>query len=260
MYDLKSYQMLSDKDIILVYQMGKVGSNSIRWSLEKLGIGAPHIHSLYKNRGYELYKNFLLSKMYYPLHKKVLCSLFYAWQRFKLRRRKHLKVITLVREPISVNISSFFHNLSYFSYEIEQKNANSIEEAFVEKFNHDYALNWFDDDFLPTIGLDIYKHNFDKQAGYAVIKEKNVDCLIIKLEKLNGLEKVIADFVGNEEFKLINHNISSEKWFNPIYKEFKANIKFDADYVDKIYSSKFMQHFYSSEEISEFKNKFLKPE
>ena len=259
MYDLKSYQMLSDKAIVLVYQMGKVGSSSIQYSLEEVGIGAPHIHSLYKNRGCELYKNFLLAKMYYPCYKKLLFYLFYTFQRLKLRRRKHLKIITLVREPISVNLSSFFHNLSYPSYEIEQQNVSGIEEAFFEKFNHDYALDWFDNEFLPTIGLDIFKYNFDKQAGYAVIKEKNVDCLIIKLEKLNRLEKVIANFVDDENFKLINHNFSADKWFQPVYNDFKVNVKFDADYVGKMYSSKFMQHFYSIEEIQKYKDKFLTP-
>ncbi len=252
--------MLSDEDIILVYQMGKVGSNSIRWSLEQIGIGAPHIHSLYKNRGYELYKNFLLSKMYYPLSKRILCALFYAWQRLKLRRRKHLKVITLVREPISVNVSSFFHNLSYFAYEFEQKNAKTLEEAFFNKFNHDYALDWFDIDFLPTIGLDIYKYGFDKEAGYAVIKEKNVECLVIKLEKLNGLESVIAEFVGNNDFKLQSHNVSADKWFNPVYLEFKKNVSFNPEFIDRIYSSKLMRHFYSDEEINTLKAKYLQAE
>ena len=260
MYDLKSYQMLSADDIVPVYQMGKVGSSSVCKSLERVGIDAPHIHSLYTTRGYQLFHKFLLSQKNYPLHKKLICFLFFLWYRIKLRRRKHLKIITLVREPISVNISSFFSNLSTSAYELEQQNVETLEEAFFDKFNHDYVLDWFDIEFLPTTGLDIYKYDFDKEAGYSIIEEGNIECLVIKLEKLNRLEKVIADFVDNDSFKLKSHNISADKWFRPIYQDFKKNVKFSSEYVDRVYSSKLMRHFYSDKEISEFKSKYLKVE
>ncbi len=257
-YDFKSYRMLSEDNIILVYQMGKVGSNTIRWSLKKAGLKVSHIHSLYLNRGYEFYKNFLLSQVNYPATKKILYSFFYQWQRLKLRRRKKLKIITLVREPVSVNISSFFQNLSYFAYEYEHKAASSLYEAFFDKCNHDYVLDWFDKEFLPTTGLDIYQYDFDKDAGYSIIKEKKVECLVIKLEKLDELEGAIAEFVGVRDFKLVRHNVSAHKWFNPVYREFKRNVMFSLEFIERIYSSRLVQHFYSEDEINEFMDKYLK--
>lgn len=257
MYDLKPYQILSNNNSVLVYQMGKVGSSSISKSLEKIGIQASHIHSLYNNRGYELFNKFLLAKKYYPIHKKVLFYIFYLYHRLILRRRRNLKIITLVRDPVGVNISSFFHNLSYSAYEFEQKKVKNLEEAFFDKFNHDYALDWFDIEFLPVTGLDIYKHEFNKDAGFSIIRENNIECLAIKLEKLNDLEKVIAEFVGNDKFKLLNHNISADKWFNPVYQDFKHNTTFRQDYLNRIYSSKLAKHFYSDKEISKFKKRHL---
>jgi len=258
MYYSKYYRMLSEDNIVLVYQMGKVGSSSITSSLEKIDIKSLHIHSLYKNRGYALFKKFLLAKKYYFLYKRILLSVFYLWQRLKLHKHKNLKIITLVREPISVNISSFFHNLSYFAYEFEQNATSSIAESFFEKFNNDYTLDWFDTEWFPTIGVDVYKYDFNKEAGYSIIKEKNIECLIIKLEKLDELEAVIADFVGNDQFKLLNSNISTEKWYNSVYQDFKNNVKLSPEFIDRMYSSKLVQHFYSSKEIDGFRSKYLK--
>ena len=39
-------------------------------------------------------------------------------------------------------------------------------EEFPDKFNHDGVLDWFDNEFKPVLGVDIYEHKFPHDIGH----------------------------------------------------------------------------------------------
>ncbi len=63
-------------------------------------------------------------------------------------------------------------------------------------------------------------------------------------------EKCIAEFLGIESFCLTGANKASSKEYAKVYKEFLSSIKLSSEYVERMLSSKYARHFYSTEELS----------
>ena len=64
--------------------------------------------------------------------------------------------------------------------------------------------------------------------------------------KRTGLKAVteVINFTITD-FKLINENTAQQKEYYNIYMEFIEKIKLPKDYIELMYNSKFMKHFYT---------------
>jgi hypothetical protein len=218
---------------ILVYQSGKVGSASIIHSLIDMNINCVHLHKL---------------------------SLFHNKLSGIFENSKTIKIITLVREPINRALSLFFEGIYYIfskgSFAEEGSYVNKIIE-FLKKHSI-YTLGWFDNELKTIFGIDIYAHPFDREKGYSIIKQGNVEVLAMKLEKLNSLESVIGEFVGAPQFKLISDNAGDNKIYKYLYKNVKDTIKIPREIFSTCYDDPKMSHFYSEEEKMNFLKKWEK--
>ncbi|WP_228056590.1 putative capsular polysaccharide synthesis family protein [Microcoleus sp. LEGE 07076] len=54
------------------------------------------------------------------------------------------------------------------------------------------------------------------------------------------------------DFEIEHYNISSQKWYGNLYKQFKKKLVISEQYLEKMLKSKFTKHFYSSSQIDEF--------
>ena len=123
--------------------------------------------------------------------------------------------------------------------------------------------DWFINELKPNLQIDVYKHPFDHQKGYQIIEENNIHLLIIRLENLNDVwETATLDWLGEERLArgpiaLRRENEASNKIIANLYKEVKASIKFDLELIEKVYSTQYAKHFYSEEELYQFKQKWL---
>lgn len=76
---------------------------------------------------------------------------------------------------------------------------------------------------------------------------------MLKMEKIDSLEKVIGSFLGVEKFSLIKGNIASEKQYCYAYKNYLENVKIPTDFALHYYNgNKYMDYFYTAEEKKEF--------
>jgi len=216
--------MLKSPNCVHIYQPGKVGSITVYKSILETGINCSHIHTFHKGRNL-------------------------------VPNTNKIKIITLVREPIARCLSEFFHHLSFNVYaEI------SFENALIRylRMSVGRQFNWFDSELKAIFGIDIYAHPFDKEKGYSIIKQGNVEVLAMKMEKLNSLESVIGEFIGAPQFKLINGNEGNNKIYKHLYKDVKNAIKIPLDIFDRHYKNPKMDHFYSEEEKTAFLKKWEK--
>lgn len=240
-----------DDNIYLIYTMGKVGSSSIYQSLKKEIPFADiyHIHHLSDHWLHEI-----LPKG----HKKFLPNIAIGEDVLRFIERnpnKRFKVITLTREPIIRSISDLFQNWESVYENINEVKAEELK-SHIESLDYDYATNWFNSEFFRFLNIDIYKLPFDKNKGYEIYEFENADVCCIKLEKLNEVgPKVLKEFLGMN-LNLFTANKSTDKGGKNKYLYLKENVKIDDSVLDKLYSSKYMQHFYSEEEIGEFKRKW----
>jgi hypothetical protein len=256
---------------IVLYQMGKVGSMSILKSLHSLDLKNPlyHVHLLTSE--------WMLETTDYRLRNLTDKGIFLEQTYNEMIRFKYLrnhikrgvpggwKVITLVRDPIARNVSNFFHMIgsSYFFQNLEGQigeddTNNTFIETFFERYErHNEPLEWFDVEMKKMFNIDIYEKEFKCSQGYQIYNEQNMDLLLIRVEDLHHcIKQAMQDFLEIENFELFNDNVGTDKTYAPAYKKFKETIKFPHDYIERMYSSKFMRHFYTDAEIEKFKLKW----
>ncbi|MRG85069.1 putative capsular polysaccharide synthesis family protein [Salinibacillus xinjiangensis] len=236
--------LITHKDVILIYQMGKVGSSSIVKSLKDIGIYCIHTHRL--NTKYPFTTKF--QKIYQTLRAKMI-------KRFL--KNKNIKIVTLTRDPIGRNLSGFFQNLEDFTYQSNTQQ-QFLLNLFFEKENSFYTINWFNNEIKKIFDIDVYEYSFPKDSGFQIIKKGNVQIFVTKIEQLNSVQSELGSFLGVNNFELHNTNESEKKWYSNLHKIIKKEINFPKEYIDDRYESRYMKHFYTDEEIAMFREKWLK--
>lgn len=226
---------------VLVYQPAKVGSSSVMYSLRRYGIPAMRWHSCYSAYLGKYKEDFQICKKYL---------------------KEPLKVISLVREPITREISECFQ--LYGDERIDHEIiGNTLEEDILgwleRRGKMNYEFTWFDKEMKEFIGIDVYEHDFDSKKGYSIIHGENVELLLLQMEQLNTNQSVIADFVGLSDFQLIKENVGAKKPYHYAYDDLKKKIRIPREIIELYYKdNEKMNHFYSEEQRNNFL-KMLKP-
>ncbi len=272
-------------DAILIYQMGKVGSSSIRNSLFRCQdprtrlVLMSHEYFPIRNRDPDLiaiepeYRDMLAREIAHEQHVYQQRSLrnrmgrrfrekFYAEMIYRsyVQTKRRLKVITLVREPVANNISMFYQVLGqYLGPDVEPSacDADELIDVFIEKYMHSRPLTWLDAEVKTHFGIDIFQHPFPIEKGYTTISRANVSLLVLRCE-LDDLTKAqaIADLIGLDEFEIVRSNVANEKSYASPYAKFKQRIKLPPALLEQMYDSKFARHFYSREERELFRERW----
>jgi hypothetical protein len=171
--------------------------------------------------------------------------------------KKPLHIFIAYREPITRNIGA------YFEFRKAHKNLQVRDQQIKEFCLGNQSLfdagerteideNLVYSNIYQATGINILDEPFDKEKGYQVIQRNNLNMLFYNLESLaNVVEYLQSDFAPH--FELINKNVAKE--YTERYRT-KQRIKFDYHELKQIYSSKFVQHFYTTKQIKEFERRF----
>ncbi len=245
---------------VLVYQRGKVGSSSIFIGLRNAGVRCAHIHAFLLPMEVENSETAMAIL-------KPTIDYKEEYINYIRETLKHKKIITLVRDPIAADFARVFENMD--------KNTETQDRFFAKKFQEGFSFSeaciarmedyknglfeWFNRELREVFGIDIYEHPFDREKGYTIIKENDMEVLCLKLEKVSELLDVIRRFVGSETFQIVSENVGADKIYGHLYKAAKEKIVLPRDYIDFYYNgNKRVDHFYTEEEKTEFRNKWIK--
>lgn len=247
---LKNCLLSTCRNPVYVYQMGKVASSSIYYSLKGYNyLSAYHFHHVERNG--EILKTYR-----------------------KLMQNKKIKIITCVREAISRMLSNIIQDIERnLRLKKQQGVYNTVAECLRACCEYEKKMElgkdglylgagysaflWFENELKQTFGIDVFHYKFDREAGYTIIYQDNIEILLLKTEKINQLETVIGNFVGIKEFKLTNANVGSEKFYKYLYDDVKKNIKIPKYIFDFYYQNNpKMDHFYTEEEKQQFYKKW----
>lgn len=256
------WQFSQDKSPILIYQMGKVGSSTVYQSLKAQVPQRTiyHFHSIHPEvtNGHKANnKKFIQAGEFH----RILGTSFQELLHKRITDGKEkFDIITLVREPVTRNLSAFFQNGYRWIPDFEKKCLEErldpdevIERFFAKKEFHTRGLNWLDREMGGVLGIDVYASPFPKDKGYEVFESDNCRLLLIRMEDLSGMSTVVKDFLGLEDFELKNANVGNQKYYSDLYKKFKKQIKFPEEYIDKLHKDKYSKHFYTPEELAQVK-------
>lgn len=239
----------------LVYTLGKVGSSTIYATLKRNLPGVPVHHVHFLSSEY-LEVRLPQANEYFRKHialgRRILADI-------DKHRGKRIKIITMVREPVQRDVSAMFQTWRgrFGDVPFEAKtNAELIADLKGRNFHH--TLTWFDDEFKAWTGIDIFTLPFDRERGFSIHRTERFDILVLKLEKLNDCyAAAMREFIGLDLSRLELANIGEEKLSRDKLKSLAAEIRFSPAELDAVYGSRYMQHFFTPEEISNYRAKWL---
>ncbi len=244
--------------LVLIYQMGKVGSRSLERTLySKAGLAVFHTHVLSQCRIKELRRNAELSGRPRTLMEDVPGTTLH---RTIITRGLPVKAISLVREPIGRNVSAYFQNLDVFQGQAEaheQLDSDSLVAAFLRDYDHHVPLEWFDVEPRQTLGIDVYATPFPRQQGFATYCNGPHKLLVMRHDLDDGRKaEVVSQFLDIEPFDLRRHNVSTAKAYASLYQEVLRTIRLPREYVDRMLDSKYARHFYADEELARLRERW----
>lgn len=256
-------------DPVMIYQMAKVGSRSVLFSLEYsyLRHGLPnvpihHVHNLVDLDGHEARAR----AMGDAEELGVIQQCKHIRRDFERDPGRHWNIISLVRDPVARNVGSFFHNLDRYipdwkpRWQAGALPMDEILQAFLDTRElHLTASVWFDVEFKSLLGIDVYDVPFRAVDGFQFYANPpRVSLAIIRLEDLNRVAAPMMEkFLGIHDFKLYPSNIGEEKNYADVYKAFKST-PLPPEYVERIYQTRIARHFYTEAELTAFARKWTR--
>jgi hypothetical protein len=236
------------KTPIAIFCTGRVGSMSLFFTLEELGLFTFKIERL---ANAELRRHYGNSEWFY---------------KHILQAGRATKIVSIARDPIALMVSDFFNKLNWISGKEEAWKSNSLaelsqlfNETYFEQARHIAHLEWWNQEFKAALGLDVYQHASPRDTGWVRFQEAQFDVLLIRTELDNKTKSAaLGAFVNQQDLQIKRVNVGDEKIFGDAYKQFKEELSVDAKHLDTVYNSAYARHFFSDEEIKSFRAKWSK--
>ncbi len=187
------------------------------------------------------------------------------------------RVITTVREPVAQAVSAFFHGSGQQGDGSGQQGAGSgqqgagsgqggapgnwsVEESLERMLADNWLrapLRWFDREFAPALGIDVFAHPFDPGAGSGEIDTSGARVLLLRQENLADAPGALGSFLGRTApVPVAARNEARSKGYAARYQEFLAAARFDASVLDEVYDSRYARHFYADSERERFRRRW----
>ena len=113
-----------------------------------------------------------------------------------------------------------------------------------------------------VFNIDVFAYRFDHHEGFIIIRDKNVEVLILRLEDLaNSFNSAISEFLNPDKpIQMSQANVGKDKRYSGEYRYVLENITIPKSVCTKIYSSRYAKHFYSESMRNELIQKWSRLE
>jgi len=227
--------LLRKRELVCVYNIGKVGSQSILHQIQASGqSNVIFFHFLFLLRRQRPVQ-YILFRLYRALGRPI-------------------KIICPVREPVARNISAFAHDFSSYFFKnrrfavrrpMQEFSTDELVDLFEQWDRHDLNDRWFQDEFEPQTGIDVFQFPFDRDKGYRVIEMGSVEVLLLRSELGDGVKsRVLAELLGRELPPSERRNTFKDRSYKGGYEAFRDAMLKDQAYRDRIYRQRYARHFY----------------
>jgi hypothetical protein len=237
--------------------MGKVGSQAVTASLDAAGLRTAHVH-FFSRAGLRR------AEQVYEASWDPARLPWHVWEgrrtAARLRSGERLDIVTIVRDPVARNVSSFFQ-VADLQYGIELgalEDAGAFDEVtrlFLETFDeHEVPLRWLDDELAAATGIDVYESDFDVERGWVVVEGARARVLVLRTDRLGDtFTAAVEAFLGRPGIALLQRNVSADKATGELYNEFRRCARLPDAYLDQMYNSRLARHFFDDDELAEMR-------
>lgn len=169
---------------------------------------------------------------------------------------KILYLIDSYRTPIERKISSFFENINNNVPNYKNKSYKELIEIFNTKYLNTIEEYHSINPIMEKYGLENFK-TFDFNERYVIKKKGNIVFIKILFSDINEWDKILSK-IFNKKIVIYSNNISSDKEYYSVYKEFKKNYKTKKTYINNILKNdKEFKIFNTPEEQEIYIKKYL---
>jgi hypothetical protein len=218
--------------MVHIFQMGKVGSQSIATSLLKAGFGrfVPNFH--WAGDIVTAYP-----QCFYPYDEIV------NWD-----KDRKLLFISGVRDPLEHLVSSLFQQTLDVRNDRRASDVEDLLRGSVEHVqaalqpNLQWILDWFAHGFFR--GIDVYDYPFDAVRGYDIVRQGPVTVFLYRHDALDRCWEPLSELVGLH-LKPAFENVSDFKAYADPYRHALAILR-GAEFAglhEQVHASRLWRHF-----------------
>lgn len=282
------------RDVISVHQMGKVGSTSVFHTLQAALPDFPvfHTHHYTAETILKVARKTMSDEGQLPPHLRD-SVLFRDWVRKaaksrergrKIPRGPFIHLISMVRDPISRNMSAFFENIERWLARLSEQDQKRIEswlkvykktgetppeditdvlerfqKLFTDKYREDLPERWLSKELCKPFDFELMATPFDREKGYTIYEYPSCRLLFMTLESLNDvLVPALQKFLGLPKIEAARANTGTDKRYAPLYKRFTSTIDLPPEYLDRAYDNDMTRYFYNAKQIEAFRARWSK--
>jgi hypothetical protein len=244
----------SRDELVLLHQMGKVGSSSVRDALEAME-GIRVFQSHWWTRRNLQHKAGIIDESRRKSNRYGDRHHFGAMLYDRIvEPRLASRVVTMVRDPLARNVSSYFQHLDDIwgmRAAHERVSAENLIDGFHRVFEHDEPLTWFQTEIEDTTGIDVFASPFDTARRWTIIPSDHWSLLIMRTDLPDeGKQEALSTFLGVDMPPLPRSNVGSTKKYASQYRAFKQHLTIPRSLLDRLYNAPVTRHFFSPDEVA----------
>ena len=228
------------KNIIFVYTPPKVGSTTL---VSSIRISASHKFSIIH------------------IHDEIMLTFFTGINSVSINEiiqynsyiGKNVFVIDIYRTPIERKMSEFFEKISPYHFNNSEENINNYSvKRVIERFNKVFPYLALGDHYIDKYNILIPK-SFDTTKKFLFIKNNNINYIKLRLKDSDKWGKILSEILCTEII-IISDYETNNKIIGGLYSKFKNEYKLPSNYFQIIKNDKYLQFYYSNEEINNYLN------
>lgn len=223
-----------------IYCGGKCGSTTLRDTFNSNGYKAIQIHS-------EEYYNDIHKKKYkLPMYKLIeLC-----------REERPIAFVDAYRLPIERKISSFFHNIKRHIPNYQTQPISELIHIFNDKYLHElenyHSINEVMDHYkVPRF------EQFNFQKRYVIQSHQNMIFIKLHFNDISNWNTLLTE-ITKKPIHILSKNLSEDKFYKHIYKQFKEQYKLPSDYLSIIEQDPEFKIYNTEQEQLDYLSKWKK--
>ena len=209
----------------IVLGMSKCGTTSIQDSLDLAGMPCIKYHS-----------DFTLRRVYKDGAPTTLQLV-----------KKAKAIFIPYRNPIDRKVSQYYFYDGLIKTETDVSDIRRFCLGDYSLFNindqTEVNENLVYQNIREATGINVLDHPFDKELGFTVIEGEDINLVPPVIEKIDELGAYL-------NIEIVRRRVSEQY---PKRKVVRHSLYFTDEELERIYSSRYVQHFYTAEHIEEFK-------
>jgi len=170
---------------------------------------------------------------------------------------KEIYVIDIYRSPIERKISAFFEKIGpyHFNNRDEIVNRYNVNKVIL-RFNNIFPYLANGDHFIDKYEIETYiPLEFPFNKKYIFLEINRIKYIKLRLKDSDEWENILSK-IFNFKICIIRDYLSENKVIGYLFKNFLENYKIPENYLENILNCKYLNYYYSPQEIQEYRNKW----